>query len=31
MRSSEVHYLDHPLFGVIVRINRYELPASGEE
>ena len=24
MRSSELHYLDHPLFGVIVRINRYD-------
>ena len=24
MRSSELHYLDHPLFGVIVRISRYE-------
>ena len=23
LRSSELHYLDHPLFGVIVRINRY--------
>ena len=23
MRSNELHYLDHPLFGVIVRINRY--------
>ena len=24
MRSTELHYLDHPLFGVIVRVNRYE-------
>ena len=22
-RSNELHYIDHPLFGVIVRINRY--------
>lgn len=25
MRSDELHYLDHPLFGVIVRINRRSL------
>ena len=31
MRSSEVHYLDHPLFGVIIRVNRYELPATAED
>jgi len=31
MRSSEMHYLDHPLFGVIVRINRFELPAAEED
>jgi len=31
MRSSEVHYLDHPLFGVIVRVNRYELPVTAED
>lgn len=23
LRSDELHYIDHPLFGVIVRINRY--------
>ena len=32
MRSSELHYLDHPLFGVIVRVNRFtpdtDQPAS---
>lgn len=26
MRSGELHYIDHPLFGVIVRINRYDGP-----
>lgn len=30
MRSSELHYLDHPLFGVIVRISRYQ-PDRPEE
>lgn len=24
MRSDELHYIDHPLFGVIVRINRFQ-------
>jgi hypothetical protein len=28
MRSGELHYIDHPLFGVIVQINRYEGPAG---
>ena len=23
LRSNETHYIDHPLFGVIVRVNRY--------
>ncbi len=23
MRSAELHYLDHPLFGIVVKINRY--------
>jgi len=27
MRSGELHYLDHPLFGVLVRITRYQAPA----
>ena len=30
MRSNELHYLDHPLFGVIVRINRY-MPMTTED
>ena len=30
MRSNELHYLDHPLFGVIVRINRY-IPTTNED
>ena len=24
MRSNELHYLDHPLFGAIIRINRFK-------
>ena len=28
MRSDELHYIDHPLFGVIVRINRFK-PKAG--
>jgi len=23
MRSDELHYIDHPLFGIVVRINRF--------
>ncbi len=25
LRSDELHYIDHPLFGVIIRINRYRV------
>lgn len=28
MRSGEIHYLDHPLFGVIVTVNPYIIPAT---
>jgi len=28
MRSEELHYLDHPLFGVIIEIKPYERPKS---
>ena len=24
IRSTELHYIDHPMFGVIIRINRYD-------
>jgi hypothetical protein len=24
MRSSEVHYLDHPLLGILIKVSRYE-------
>ncbi len=24
MRSGELHYMDHPLFGIFIRVNRYE-------
>ena len=30
MRSKELHYLDHPLFGILVRINPYERPELQE-
>ncbi|WP_455223315.1 CsiV family protein [Kaarinaea lacus] len=26
MRSKEIHYLDHPMFGVITRVIPYEIP-----
>ncbi|GAB2683540.1 CsiV family protein [Aliiglaciecola aliphaticivorans] len=26
--SKQVHYFDHPLFGMIIQIRRYDLPAS---
>ena len=26
MRSDELHYIDHPLFGMIIRIKRFEMP-----
>ena len=28
MRSREVHYLDHPMFGIIATVTPYELPAA---
>lgn len=28
MRSNELHYLDHPLMGMIIEITPYELPES---
>ncbi|MBO6656795.1 MAG: hypothetical protein JJ934_07870 [Pseudomonadales bacterium] len=28
LRSDELHYIDHPLFGVLVRINRYQPDVS---
>lgn len=31
LRSDELHYIDHPLFGVIVRINRYTPETLPEE
>lgn len=30
MRSTEVHYLDHPFFGVVVLVTPYELPKPKE-
>lgn len=26
MKSNTIHYLDHPMFGLIIAINRYQLP-----
>lgn len=31
MRSGELHYLDHPLFGIVVKVTPYELPEEEEE
>lgn len=28
MRSGELHYLDHPLFGLIIQITPYNIPAE---
>jgi hypothetical protein len=28
MRSREVHYLDHPMFGIIATVTPYELPVA---
>ncbi|MCW8918856.1 MAG: peptidoglycan binding protein CsiV [Gammaproteobacteria bacterium] len=28
MRSGEVHYIDHPLFGIIVQVTPYQLPET---
>ena len=28
MRSSEIHYIDHPVVGIIVQITPYPLPAA---
>ncbi|HEY9032743.1 MAG TPA: CsiV family protein, partial [Pseudomonadales bacterium] len=26
LRSREIHYIDHPLFGLVVEIRPFELP-----
>lgn len=31
MKRDEIHYLDHPLFGVVVVISKYEQPEPDEE
>ena len=28
MRSDELHYIDHPLFGIVIRINRFKPEAE---
>ena len=30
MRSKEIHFFDHPMFGIIVKVTPYELPAPPE-
>ncbi|MCF6353765.1 MAG: peptidoglycan binding protein CsiV [Candidatus Polarisedimenticolaceae bacterium] len=30
MRSGELHYIDHPLMGVLIKITPYELPIPAE-
>lgn len=31
MRSEELHYLDHPIIGLLIRVTPYELPETSEE
>ena len=31
MRSGEVHYLDHPLVGMVVKVTPYEVPEEASE
>jgi hypothetical protein len=31
IRSGEIHYLDHPMFGMIIQIRKYELPDVAPE
>jgi hypothetical protein len=31
MRSDELHYIDHPLMGVLIRVTTYEKPEPEEE
>jgi hypothetical protein len=31
MRSDELHYVDHPLFGMVIRVNRYAFVDEAEE
>ncbi|MEW8624179.1 MAG: CsiV family protein [Candidatus Thiodiazotropha sp.] len=31
MRSGKLHYLDHPVLGILAIANRYEIPAPPEE
>lgn len=31
MKRNEVHYLDHPMFGVIVQISKYEVAENNSE
>ena len=31
MRSGEVHYLDHPLLGMVVKVTPWEEPEESQE
>ncbi|MFT5808021.1 MAG: hypothetical protein ACI9LG_002321 [Moritella dasanensis] len=31
IRSGEIHYLDHPMFGMLIQIRKYEPPMTEEE
>ena len=31
MRSKEIHYIDHPLIGILVLATPFELPVSEED
>ena len=31
MRSKELHYLDHPLMGILIIARRYEIPQATDE
>ena len=26
MKRAEIHFLDHPMFGLIIQITKYEVP-----
>ncbi|MDX2321087.1 MAG: CsiV family protein [Moritella sp.] len=31
IRSGEIHYLDHPMFGMLIQIRKYEPPTTEEQ
>ena len=30
MKRAEVHFLDHPMMGLIIQITKYEVPVNAE-